>query len=645
MAGLLALPQPGDVVGGKYLLESVVDRCEFGAVFAARHRQTGRRFALRWLAGTGAGHALAEVSAQAPALAANGEVIGCFQHPFVLSPIDFGRTKTARYLVMEWLDGETLAAYLKRHPKLPLADAARILVPCMRSLHEAHLAGVVHGELRPGNVFICSGGNHQAETVRVFDYSLARPLQPVPLVTDAGQYTRHAYYMAPEQITGGGVDRKSDVYAFGVILYRALTGFIPFSSEHPDEFARWIYSQDPPVPQMAAGLTPATYRLLMQAMAREPMERFDSCNDLANAVETVVRNPGLQEVNMPNTPSGFRRAPKRASHVATMRLPGPVTVPPSAAPAAAQQPESSVRTVRVVMEHGTSSTRPPAPKKHIPTQPLQLIQPLPVDLPQLASSSSYPGPIGQPLPPAPQPTASQRPAADREWDRAREDVDREVYEARAYERPWDRRMLVAAACFAVVGVIPLAAYYTPAVERPDATLHEEILPRRRVAAEPTPPLVPARRAAPAVQQAPAQPQPPRAALKDDPNTPLIDESDPLIAAALAAIRQKPAAEPQAPAAPVSAAPAPAAAKPRAARSAAAKPARPVPSAAAPAPAAAAAAAPKLPTVDVKAPAVLQIPDFGPQSQRTGSKPAAQARPRADATGTAQPHRSKDMNLF
>lgn len=286
MAGSLGLPQPGDLVGGKYLLETIVGQSESEALFGARHTVTGRRFAIRWLSWSGAGRGSEHE-------AGPGDVIGCFQHSMVLSPLDAGATQDALYLVMEWLDGETLCARLQRVRTLTLADAAKLLMPCLRVMQEAHEADLVHGELRPGRIFIVRGSGLQPESVRIFAYALARHGLAAPLLTADGLYAAGAHYLAPEQIKGSAVSCRSDVYAFGVILYRALTGQMPFAQDRADELARWVYAQDPewPSPDVPAGasqLAPATYRFLMQAMARDPEQRFSSCGELASALESLL---------------------------------------------------------------------------------------------------------------------------------------------------------------------------------------------------------------------------------------------------------------------------------------------------------------------------------------------------------------------
>ena len=383
------------------------------------------------------------------------------------------------YFVMEWLDGESLSCRLERQGTLPLLEAARLLVPCLRGMHEAHLANVVHSELRPGNVFICRGRGAQPESLHLFDFALARrnfePPRAARFDWLRGRYERHASYLAPEQITGATVDRRADVYAFGVMLYEALAGRPPFAPERQDEFARWIYAQEPPALPRAPGMSPRAYQVLHRALARNAEQRFQSCQELANALDALVRQPLMPDERA--VAPGHRAAARQTS-------------PASAGPAAVVVDGSllleAANTIDVTDSARLDATRPP---------PLPGRQPVPV------------------------PHAAQRP----------------------YRRPVDARLWLAGACVAVLGVFPLVAYYAPAVDghddaaedrfvAPAATTQTVVSGARRADPPPTAAVPPARTA--------AKPALSPKDLVDDPRTP-IDESDPLIAAALASVRGAP----------------------------------------------------------------------------------------------------------
>jgi eukaryotic-like serine/threonine-protein kinase len=148
MAGQVPFPRPGGVVGGKYVLEAMLDSDASGAVFRARHSSTGRPFAIRWLTRSSkAGVSLPPTAAKnAPPLD------DCYQNPAISAPLDLGRTPHGTYIVMEWLNGETLATRIACEGALPLTAAAELLVPCMRALQQLHQ---VHVEL--GGRSVCAG--------------------------------------------------------------------------------------------------------------------------------------------------------------------------------------------------------------------------------------------------------------------------------------------------------------------------------------------------------------------------------------------------------------------------------------------------------------------------------------------------------
>jgi serine/threonine-protein kinase len=320
-----SLPQPGDVVAGKYLIERMIGSAGQSIVFGARHTGTGKRLAIKWLAlesddeHDDEARPLGENDED---LSAHAQVIGHFHHPNVLDIHDVGHLDGATYIVMDWLEGESLAHRLQRVRSLPLAEVYRVLAPCMRGMHEAHLAGIVHGELKPANIFICSATRYAAETVKVLDFGVSKLSSTdaelsAALARSDGSATEHLQYLSPEQLQylspeqlrGMPIDRRGDVYAFGVMVYRALAGRPPYFADSTDELMWQTASGSEPSLRGVPGVPPAIDALVARAMARDPQQRFPSLLELADAFENCLRAPHLEAITRALAASSQRSSP------------------------------------------------------------------------------------------------------------------------------------------------------------------------------------------------------------------------------------------------------------------------------------------------------------------------------------------------
>src|SRR6187455_662819 len=200
-----ALPQPGDLIAGKYRVEREIGRGGMSVVFGAKHVVTGRRFALKWL--------LPEISVNpesAERFIRESQVSGRLQHPNVVEVFDIGQDAGTHYMVMEWLAGESLADRLERVGPLSVREACRYLIPCMRGVAAAHAAGIVHRDLKPANIFLCEATKDSPELAKVLDFGISKlsiSSGDVNLpVTSTGILLGTPHYMAPEQMQAQPVD-------------------------------------------------------------------------------------------------------------------------------------------------------------------------------------------------------------------------------------------------------------------------------------------------------------------------------------------------------------------------------------------------------------------------------------------------------
>ena len=314
-----SLPQPGDVVAGKYLIERMIGSAGQSIVFGARHAMTGKRLAIKWLALDGSdddedGDEARPAADEDDDLSAHAQVIGHFRHPNMLDIHDIGHVNGATYIVMDWLEGESLAHRLRRVRSLPLAEVYRVLAPCMRGMHEAHLAGIVHGELKPANIFICSATKYAAETVKVLDFGVSKLSTAdadlsTALARSDGSATEHLHYLSPEQLRGMPIDLRSDVYAFGVMVYRALAGRTPYFADSAGELIWQTASGAEPSLRGVPGVPPEIDAMVARAMSRDPDGRFSSLLELAEAFEQCLRSPHLEAITRALAASNPRATP------------------------------------------------------------------------------------------------------------------------------------------------------------------------------------------------------------------------------------------------------------------------------------------------------------------------------------------------
>ena len=232
--------------------------------------------------------------------------ISSLQHPHICVLHDIGHQDGIDYLVMEFLEGETLAARLRRGP-LPIDQAIRIGIDVADALDKAHCRGIVHRDLKPGNIMLTSGG------AKLMDFGLAKPaglaatasanlesaLTPssptsplaVPTggatpLTVAGTILGTFQYMAPEQIEGKEADARSDIFAFGAVLYEMLTGKRAFEGKSQISVASAILEKDPePISTVRQQISPALEHVISRALVKDPAKRWQSAADIGAELE------------------------------------------------------------------------------------------------------------------------------------------------------------------------------------------------------------------------------------------------------------------------------------------------------------------------------------------------------------------------
>ncbi|MBL0888748.1 serine/threonine-protein kinase [Myceligenerans indicum] len=201
-------------------------------------------------------------------------------HPNIAQMYDYGEEDGAGYLVMELVLGEPLADLLEREPVLSPQRLLPLLAQTARGLHAAHAAGVVHRDVKPGNILLEHSG-----TVKITDFGVSVAQNQVPM-TATGMVMGTAQYLSPEQAVGQSATGASDIYALGVVAYEASAGRRPFTGKSPVDIA--IAHVNAPVPPLPSSVHPGLSELIMQMLEKDPAHRFASAETLAREMEALA---------------------------------------------------------------------------------------------------------------------------------------------------------------------------------------------------------------------------------------------------------------------------------------------------------------------------------------------------------------------
>jgi serine/threonine-protein kinase len=308
------MPPVGQMFTDRYELGREIGRGGMAEVFIARDRLLDRDVAVK---------VLSPGFATDPTFVARfrreAQAAASLNHPNIVAVYDWGEENGNYFIVMEYVAGHTLREVLAKYSRVPPVEAARIASEIADALAFAHRNGVVHRDIKPGNVLLTPAG-----VVKVTDFGIARAEQNDDL-TKTGSVMGTATYFSPEQAQGLDLDGRADVYALGVVLYEMLTGVAPFVADNALSVAYKHVREEPVPPSHVNPEVPAAMdRVVLTAMQKDPIRRYQSAEDLRADLLRFER--GRPVVGGPVLPPV---APVTATHASAAPPPVPVALHPA----------------------------------------------------------------------------------------------------------------------------------------------------------------------------------------------------------------------------------------------------------------------------------------------------------------------------
>lgn len=276
--------EAGDLVSGKYRLQRLLGAGSMGSVWAARNELTNRDFAVKFLRPD-----LARENEALQRFFLEARACGQIRHPAIVDVYDMGQADDGSpYLVMELLEGEGFDQRLARQTRLRSVDVCRYLAIVSRGLEEAHTRGLVHRDLKPGNIFFSIDKSGDVFP-KVLDFGVSKETSADFVKTSTGAVLGSPAYMSPEQAGGElDVDARSDIWALGVIMYEALTGQLPFDANNYNALmVRIINEPHVPVSALAPEVPAELSNIVDACLAKDRRSRIASAGALADRLERV----------------------------------------------------------------------------------------------------------------------------------------------------------------------------------------------------------------------------------------------------------------------------------------------------------------------------------------------------------------------
>lgn len=321
-------PLLGAILQGRYEVRALIARGGMGKIYRAEQVPLGRPVALKVL---DLGYSQDHDPEFRKRFFLEAATASRLAHPNTIRIFDYGHEGETFFIAMEFIEGRTLLQIIRDEAPMPPMRVVNIARQMCGSLHEAHGLGVIHRDLKPSNVLVTQHGDLH-DFVKVLDFGLVKLLKDDEEITKSGLFLGSPNYMSPEQIRAKGVDQRSDIYSLGVILYRALTGTIPFRRDSSMSTLIAQLEDDPPSFAHAAPDVPipeTMEHIVMRCLDKDPDQRFASVQELDRALTAAAtalrRGPPVPELSLV---PGRVRPETLASQADTAEMPAASEVPP-----------------------------------------------------------------------------------------------------------------------------------------------------------------------------------------------------------------------------------------------------------------------------------------------------------------------------
>ncbi len=270
--------QAEDLIGrtiANYTIQAIIGRGSMTVVYRAVDGRTGQVVALKVL------FPLPGTEAVQERFRREAQMVQTLDHPGIVPILALGDAVGISFLTMPFIEGGSLAKRLRLTGKLDEPSAVDLAWQVADALHYAHTRGIVHRDIKPSNILLTEDGR-----AMLTDFGVARALDD-PKLTQTGLTVGTPYYMAPEQAAGQRqIDGRADLYALGVVLFQLVTGRIPFEGSTPQVLHAHVYVP-PPTPSALADISPLTEAIILQALAKDPADRFQTGAEMAQALAQI----------------------------------------------------------------------------------------------------------------------------------------------------------------------------------------------------------------------------------------------------------------------------------------------------------------------------------------------------------------------
>src|SRR5687768_2113447 len=305
---------------GRYNIERVLGKGAMGVVYEGIDPKLNRRVAIKTILKSHLDPDTAKDYSMR--FSREAQAVARLNHPHIVQVYDFAEEGDVAYLVMEFIRGKELKNFFDANERFDIKEAVRIMCELLDALDFAHNAGIIHRDIKPANVML----DAQART-KLTDFGVARVQDSDRTQaerTQAGTMVGTPAYMSPEQITGGNIDKRSDLFSAGIILYQFLTGEKPFTGGGAWTIAKKIIQEDPPLPSsLNNAITRYFDAVVNKALSKTPETRFQSAKDFGAALKRALEGKGDEDDS-------------------DRTVVGDMSVPPNARPVAPPRPQAAV---------------------------------------------------------------------------------------------------------------------------------------------------------------------------------------------------------------------------------------------------------------------------------------------------------------